>query len=214
MDKRISRLHCITWDDAGRDALEQVNLLVEAGADWIQLRQKSGTYGQKLAVAQAAVQICKPVGVVLIINDDVRLCEECGADGVHLGLNDMPIAQARAQLGEQAIIGGTANTPAQAIQRFRDGADYVGLGPWRYTGTKENLSPVLGEDGVRAALDALLQAHCLGPVVVIGGILPHDVSSIVGLGAHGVAVSSAVVAASNVDMAFTDFYMALHAQGR
>jgi len=214
MNKDISRLHCITWDGAGRTHEEQAALLLDAGADWIQLRQKDGDYAQKLAVACKVQRMCRDAGAKLIINDDVQLCLESEAHGVHLGLTDMPIAQARGLLGRFSIIGGTANTPEQVLERFHAGADYVGLGPWRHTGTKQNLSSLLGSEGVEAALAALKHEGAHLPVVVIGGILPTDVSAILELGAHGVAVSSALVSAEDVDRAFTEFYMALHAQGR
>lgn len=205
----ISALHCITWDGAGIGHLEQVKALVAAGADWIQLRQKSGDPEQRLAIACEAVQICRGSGVVLIVNDDVAICRESHAHGVHLGLQDMPVAQARAMLGPQCIIGGTANTPQQVLQRWDEGVDYVGLGPWRHTGTKANLSALLGPTGVAAALQALQNRHAHLPVVVIGGITPSDVAEIRALGAHGIAVSSAVVAAPSIADAHSSFRQAL-----
>lgn len=205
----ISALHCITWDGAGIGHLEQVKALVAAGADWIQLRQKSGDPEQRLAIAREAVQICRGSGVVLIVNDDVAICRESHAHGVHLGLQDMPVAQARAMLGPQYIIGGTANTPQQVLQRWDEGVDYVGLGPWRHTGTKANLSALLGPTGVAAALQALQNRHAHLPVVVIGGITPSDVAEIRALGAHGIAVSSAVVAAPSIADAHSSFRQAL-----
>jgi thiamine-phosphate pyrophosphorylase len=214
MRKRISRLHCITWDGASRDHVEQVRLLLDAGADWVQLRQKTGDYAQKLAVARQAKVLCEDAGATLIINDDVQLCLDSEAHGVHLGLLDMPIAEARARMGRFAIIGGTANTPEQVLQRYQDGADYVGLGPWRYTGTKQNLSPVLGSEGIKAALAALAANNAELPVIAIGGITPADVQAILQLGVHGIAVSSALVAVSDVDRAFTEFYFEMNQQGK
>jgi thiamine-phosphate pyrophosphorylase len=130
-------IQVLTWDEVSRSHLEQVQCLIAAGASWIQLRQKKGTYDEKRAVASACVALCKKAAVTLIINDDPCLCLECGADGVHLGLSDMPIAEARALLGPHCIIGGTANTPNQVTSRMDDGADYVGVGPWRFTGLKK-----------------------------------------------------------------------------
>lgn len=205
----ISSLHCITWDGAAPGHLEQVRALVAAGADWIQLRQKSGEQNERLAIAREAVQICRAAGVVLIVNDDVNICLESDAHGVHLGLQDMPVSQARAMLGPQRIIGGTANTPQQILQRLDEGVDYVGLGPWRHTGTKQNLSALLGPSGVAAGLEALQNRHSDLPVVVIGGIMPADVSDIMALGAHGIAVSSAVVAVPQIASAYASFRQAL-----
>jgi thiamine-phosphate pyrophosphorylase len=202
--KRISSLHCITWDHSGRSHLDQVRTLIQAGADWIQLRQKQGSVQEKLEIARETARLCRDAGTTLIINDDPFLCKECGASGVHLGLQDMPVSEARILLGEQAVIGGTANTPEQALQRFREGCDYIGLGPWRYTGTKENLSPVLGVAGVRKVIEALRSEQAKIPVIVIGGIVPEDIPEILALGAHGVAMSSVLSADSRLVSASQD----------
>lgn len=210
MIKKISKLHCITWDQAKRSHVEQVRLLLESGADWVQLRQKEGSEAQHLEVALECVALCRARGATLIINDHVELCQQCGADGVHLGLMDMPLEQARAILGPDAIVGGTANTPEQVLQRWHEGADYVGLGPWRYTGTKANLSPLLGAKGVSHAMDSLRQAGAFLPVVVIGGVQPLDVPVIQSLGAYGVAVSSALVDSDHVSESFQQFIQSFH----
>lgn len=206
-------IQVLTWDEAPRSHLEQVKGLIAAGARWIQLRQKKGTYDEKLAVASACVALCKKAAVTLIINDDPRLCLECGADGVHLGLSDMPIVEARALLGSHCIIGGTANTPNQVASRMDDGADYVGVGPWRFTGTKKGLSPVLRKEGVRAVAQMVEDRKKAGmhtcPFVVIGGIVPTDVAQIQALGANGLAISSAIVGVPNMDEAYRAFEMAI-----
>lgn len=206
-------IQVLTWDEAPRSHLEQVQSLIAAGASWIQLRQKNGTYDEKLAVASACVALCKKASVTLIINDDPRLCLECGADGVHLGLSDMPIVEARALLGSHCIIGGTANTPNQVAGRMDAGADYVGVGPWRFTGTKKGLSPVLGKEGVRAVAQMVEDRKKAGmhtcPFVVIGGIVPTDVAQIQALGANGLAISSAIVGVPNMDEAYRAFEMAI-----
>jgi thiamine-phosphate pyrophosphorylase len=172
---------------------------LDAGANWIQLRQKNAGEKEKLLTAKQAVKLAQSYKTVLIVNDSPQIALESGASGVHLGLNDCPVSEARSLLGKNAIIGGTANTPEQAKQREQEGCSYVGLGPWRRTQTKENLSKVLGENGVKKAI-----AMNLGiPAIVIGGVTPEDIGKILSLGASGVAVSSYIVGSSDIKKAFS-----------
>jgi len=195
----ISPLHCLTWDASPLAHLAQVEQLLDAGANWIQLRQKKATEREKLQTAIAAAKLCQKYKAVLIINDSPQICLESGANGVHLGLNDCPIPKARELLGKDAIIGGTANTQLQALQRVTENCDYIGLGPWRATKTKENLSEILGEAGIRRVIDLNLKI----PVIAIGGIALQDVGKILSLGVQGIAVSSGIVAAKDIKEAFS-----------
>jgi len=197
----ISPLHCLTWDNAPLSHLEQVQQLLDAGANWIQLRQKNGTEREKMQTAITAMALCEKYKAILIINDSPQICLESGANGVHLGLKDYPISEARKLLGEYAIIGGTANTPEQARQRESEGCNYIGLGPWRATQTKENLSEVLGETGIKNVVDLNLKI----PVIAIGGIALQDIEKIVPLGVQGIAVSSGIVAAEDIGEAFKEY---------
>ena len=195
----ISPLHCLTWDASPLTHLAQIEQLLDAGANWIQLRQKKATEREKLQTAIAAAKLCQKYKAVLIINDSPQICLESGANGVHLGLNDCPIPKARELLGKDAIIGGTANTQLQALQRVTENCDYIGLGPWRATKTKENLSEILGEAGIRRVIDLNLKI----PVIAIGGIALQDVGKILSLGVQGIAVSSGIVAAKDIKEAFS-----------
>jgi thiamine-phosphate pyrophosphorylase len=174
---------------------------LDAGANWIQLRQKNGLELEKLRTAIATVSLCQKYKATLIINDSPQIALESGAAGVHLGLEDYPTLEARKLLGKDAIIGGTANTQLQVLQRVTEGCDYIGLGPWRATRTKENLSEILGEEGIKKVLSLNLKI----PIVAIGGIIPHDVQKILSLGVHGIAVSSGIVAAKNIKAAFKEY---------
>jgi thiamine-phosphate pyrophosphorylase len=176
----ISRLHCLTHD------IEVAKQFLDCGANWIQLRQKKGSEAEKLKTAIAASGLCKEYKATLIINDSPQICLESGANGVHLGLGDCPVSEARKLLGKGAIIGGTANTPEQAKRREDEGCDYIGLGPWRFTKTKENLSEILGENGIRKVVDLNLNI----PIIAIGGIALQDVERILSLGVYGIAASS------------------------
>jgi thiamine-phosphate pyrophosphorylase len=197
----ISRLHCLTWDGSPLTHLEQVKQLLDAGANWIQLRQKNGSEQEKLSTASKAVSLCQKYKATLIINDSPKITLESGASGVHLGQKDYPIPEARKLLGKQAIIGGTANTGRGALQLVTQTCDYIGLGPWKPTGTKENLSEILGEAGIKKVLGL----HLKIPVIAIGGITPSDVPKILSLGAYGIAISSGIVAAKSIKAAFKEY---------
>ncbi|MDR2595628.1 MAG: thiamine phosphate synthase [Fibromonadaceae bacterium] len=197
----IPRLHCLTWDGSPLTHLEQVKQLLDAGANWIQLRQKNGSEQEKLSTATAAVSLCQKYKATLIINDSHQIALESGASGVHLGQKDCPISEARKLLGKSAIIGGTANTGLQALQLVTEGCDYIGLGPWKPTGTKENLSEILGEAGIKKVLDL----HLKIPVIAIGGITASDVPKILSLGAYGIAISSGIVATKDIKTAFREY---------
>jgi len=199
----ISNLHCLTWDGSPLTHLEQVRQLLDAGANWIQLRQKNGLEQEKLKTATIAASLCKKYKATLIINDSPKIALESGADGVHLGQKDCPIPEARKLLGKLAIIGGTANRQLQALQLVTEGCDYIGLGPWKPTQTKENLSEILGEAGIKKVLDS----HLKIPVIAIGGITPSDVPKILSLGVHGIAISSGIVAAQNIKAAFRAYHL-------
>ena len=118
------------------------------GCRWIQLRMKDATDDEARPLAVEIKKLCKEYGAKFIIDDRVSLVKEIGADGVHLGKNDMPVDEARRVLGTDYIIGGTANTFEDIERLARQGADYIGCGPFRFTTTKKNLSPVLGLEGI------------------------------------------------------------------
>jgi thiamine-phosphate pyrophosphorylase len=192
-----ARLYAITWDGAIKSHVEQAKSLCSAGVKLLQLRMKSGTPEARLSVAWQVFSVCRQWGCKLLINDDVELARAIQANGVHLGQGDMAIGEARKRLGSHAWIGGTANTSEQALKHIVDGVDYIGLGPFRYTETKSNLSPVLGPDGVEQVMKVVGKKSPGFPVYVIGGIDAIDCKEILELGATGVAVSSAIVAGTD-----------------
>lgn len=132
-----------------------------------------------------------------MLDDRVELAKELMADGVHLGRNDMPVSEARRVLGEEFVIGGTANTFDDVERLWREGADYIGCGPFRFTTTKANLSPVLGIEGYRDIITRMDAAGIDLPVVAIGGILYDDIPAVMATGVHGIALSGAVLDAEN-----------------
>lgn len=186
---RASALMCITLDDLPHSHAEQARQLCAAGARWIQLRTKNAAPDTWLGTARKVVAVCRAHGAICIVNDSVEVALAAGADGVHLGSLDLGWREARRRLGPHKIIGGTVNNLSDAA-RVRDAGclDYAGVGPLRFTATKQKLAPVLGLAGVSELLAALGDL----PAWVIGGVEPADLPALRIAGAAGVAISSAL----------------------
>lgn len=186
---RERTLMCITLDGLPLPHAEQARQLCAAGARWIQLRTKNAAPVAWLATAREVVAVCREHGAICIINDSVEIALASDAGGVHLGSRDLDWRKARAKLGPNKILGGTVNNLADAARAREAGClDYVGIGPLRFTTTKQKLAPVLGLAGVSELLTALSDL----PAWVIGGVEPGDLPSLGAAGASGVAVSSAL----------------------
>ena len=177
--------------------LDAISAALEGGCRWIQLRMKDAADDEVRTVARKALALCRKHNAIFIIDDRTDIVKEVGADGVHLGKNDMPIKEARNLLSEHAIIGGTANTIDDIRRLWKDGADYIGCGPFRFTTTKKNLAPVIGLDGYRCISQAMRDEGITLPVVAIGGITKDDVADIMQAGMNGIAISGAVTKAEN-----------------
>ncbi|SKB44729.1 thiamine phosphate synthase [Dyadobacter psychrophilus] len=191
--KKIEKLQFISSQSAEMSHLESIRLALEAGCRWIQLRVKNQEEAQILEIATAAKSLCDSYTAKLIINDFPNIARSVNAHGLHLGLNDMPISEARKIVGHNMIIGGTANTFEDILLRVNEGADYIGLGPFRFTGTKQNLSPILGLGGYDELMQRLVKTNIEIPIIAIGGILPDDIPGLLATGLHGVAMSSALI---------------------
>jgi thiamine-phosphate pyrophosphorylase len=191
----ISKLHYIT---ASAEAAE---LACRGGVRWIQLRVKNLSAAEWQQRALDVQAVCRHHGATLLINDNPALALAIGADGVHLGQQDMPPAEARALLGPGFIIGGTANTFADIEKLVAAGVDYIGLGPFRFTTTKEKLSPILGLAGYAEVLEQCRAAGFTTPVIGIGGVGLADVAALLATGLHGVAVSGAIGGTADPTMA-------------
>lgn len=187
----------ITHSNERYDHVEGAKLALQGGCRWIQLRMKDAMEIDFLRAAKKIRRLCDEYHATFILDDHVEWVGLTGADGVHLGKNDMPVDEARKMLGRNKIIGGTANTFEDVERLFRQGADYIGCGPFRFTTTKKNLSPVLGLEGYRD-ITAQMKAHdILLPIVAIGGILHQDIPAIMQTGVTGIAVSGAILNAEN-----------------
>lgn len=191
--KTIARIQCITAPRGDCDMVEQAARLCGAGCNWLQFRMKSGERQEKLEQGRRMADICRRRGAVFIVNDDIELAAQLGADGVHLGLQDESPRVARRILGSHAIIGGTCNTMEDIRQRHRQEVDYIGLGPYRFTSTKKQLSPLLGLQGIEEILRCCRLEKIAIPTVAIGGIQLEDVAALRRVGVHGVAVSSLLI---------------------
>ena len=150
-----------------------------------------------IAAGRRLAPLCRAAGATFIIDDHVALVNAVGADGVHLGKNDMPVAEARRILGPDRIIGATANTFDDIAAAVTSGADYIGLGPFRFTETKKRLSPILGLEGYRDIMAHCRRAGYSIPVVAIGGITPEDIEAIMATGVTGIALSGTILRAAD-----------------
>lgn len=185
-----------TPEDVIGQAIEAIN----GGCRWVQVRMKDASVSTVAYVLDSLIPICRSKGVTLIVDDHVELAKKDGVDGVHLGQKDMPVQSARKILGPNKIIGLTVNTVAQAKNVKDVPCDYFGVGPWRFTTTKQNLAPVLGADGVTKIINEIRSAGCNQPIVVIGSVGATDVKDILPLDQlhnTGIAVSGAIANAQD-----------------
>lgn len=193
----MKQVQFITHENDRFSYVDGARMALDGGCRWIQLRMKDATDDEVREAAAVIQPLCREHDAVFLLDDRVELAKELKADGVHLGRNDMPVSEARRVLGEEFIIGGTANTFEDVERLWREGADYIGCGPFRFTTTKANLSPVLGLDGYRDIITRMAAAGIDLPVVAIGGILRDDIPAVMATGVHGIALSGAVLDAEN-----------------
>lgn len=175
----------------GRSTLDIVTEAVAGGVTCIQLREKTCSTKEFIREAREVKSALEKLGIPLIINDRIDVALAVGADGVHLGQNDMSLEDARSIVGDTMAIGISAESVEQAVSAERGGADYIGISPVFSTPTKNDTAPPLGLEGVHA-----IRHRVKIPLVGIGGINADNAADIVEAGADGVAVVSAIVAAT------------------
>ena len=192
--KPITKLHYITTDAS---LAEQA---CRGGADWIQLRLKNVAYADFKSVAKEVQAVCKQYGATFIVNDNVKLALDIDADGVHVGKSDPLLPEDIDEiLARDIIIGCSTNTIDDFVHLAGKAVSYVGLGPFRYTTTKQNLNPILGIVGYRTIFSQLKDREITPPPVIgIGGIVGTDVPALLATGLYGVAVSGAISGADDV----------------
>lgn len=183
---------------AGRTTLEVVEAAIAGGVDVVQLREKRRSARERYELGHRLRESTREAGIPFIVNDRVDLAAAVGADGVHLGAEDLPVAVAREQLGPEAVVGRSVATPEEAREAERAGADYLGVGSVYRTDSKDTAPEKtgIGPGGIRAVREATDL-----PTVGIGGITPGNAADVVGAGADGVAVISAITAAEDPEEA-------------
>ena len=188
----IGRLHVLTdfWFQQRFSHADLARMSIDGGADTIQFRQKFGTIRHLIAQIPELSAVCAESGVPLLVDDHLELALLDGVTGVHLGQDDFPIHLARRVLGDDAIIGATATNLDQALQAVDEGASYIGFGPVYPTSSKANPASVKGIRGLKKVCDRLDI-----PVIAIAGITPERVAEVMAVGAHGVAVMTAITTA-------------------
>lgn len=207
-----TKLQYISQGSTYKEQLENIQSALDAGCEWVQLRFKNGENKELIDLAERVKNLCSAYRATFIMNDHVDIAKVVDADGVHLGLLDTSVAQARAILGFDKIIGGTANTVKDVTMRINEKCDYIGLGPFSFTITKEKLSPVLGIEGITQIMKEVLSCEKRIPIYAIGGITISDVSDIMNTGVFGVAVSGEITNNTNKKDLIQKFNQLLYGQ--
>ncbi|CAM4105514.1 thiamine phosphate synthase [Flavobacterium antarcticum] len=190
----VPKLQYISQGATTQEHLEHIQKACSAGVELVQLRLKNISDEAFLAAAKEARTITAHFQTRLIVNDNYKIAKEVNADGVHLGQSDSDPGEARAYLGNFYMIGGTANTLEECQILIEKGVNYIGLGPFKFTTTKQNLGPVLGLEGYEAILDELKTET---PIFAIGGIALDDVTDLMRTGIYGIATSTMLTADFN-----------------
>ena len=193
-----SRLQFITHYTEKYSYIDSARIALEGGCRWIQLRMKETKESVLEETALIVQQMCRDYRATFIIDDHVPLVKKIKADGVHLGKNDMPIAEARRLLGDSFIIGGTVNSLEDIRATLQSATpDYFGCGPFRFTSTKKNLAPILGHEGYRNIIRGMEEAGIRIPLVAIGGIRKEDIPELLACGVHGIALRGSILREEN-----------------
>lgn len=189
----MEKLQYISQGNTRQEQEQNIRKALDNGIKWIQIRWKNAPENELINLCETSKKLCVEYQSICIINDHVQLAKRIDADGVHLGLNDGSIEEARMILGENKIIGGTANTISDVIQRMEESCDYIGLGPLRFTSTKEKLSPILGFEGYQEIIDQILEKGMMIPrIFAIGGVSLEDIQTLQQIGIYGAAVSGQI----------------------
>ncbi|ADY51948.1 thiamine-phosphate diphosphorylase [Pseudopedobacter saltans DSM 12145] len=198
----ISKIQYISQPDSRGSHITNVQKALDAGCTWIQLRIKNKPLDWVYREAESAKVLCKSYQSRLIINDFIQLAKDLDSDGVHLGLQDGSVTVAREILGWDKIIGGTANTFDDVVKRSGEQVDYIGLGPYAFTQTKEKLSPILGLLSYEQILAQMKVSGINIPIIAIGGIQIKDMRALSKLGIYGFAISGLLNSLSNPEDIF------------
>ncbi len=187
----------ITPNKTTEEIIKECTVVLQEGIRFIQLRMKGVANDKVLEVAKHIRPICDKHCAILTIDDKIELLESKLFDGVHLGKNDMPIKQAKQITKNKYLLGATCNTIFDVENAIKDGADYLGIGPYKYTTTKQNLAPILGLEGYKNIIEYMRNKNLNIPIYAIGGITLEDLQQLKNIGIHGVALSGTISTATN-----------------
>ncbi len=187
-----SRFYAMIGPAAGHAPVELAQILLAAGAQVLQLRLKHAGGRDFLDAAKTIASMCRKHQAIFIVNDRVDIAMIAGADGVHLGQDDLPIAAARSVRDRRMIIGISTHSREQAIEAERAGADYIGFGPM-YPGGAKQTRVGQGLDNLKA-----IRAAVKIPIVAIGGITEGTIAEVLGAGANAAAIITDVVRAQDI----------------
>jgi thiamine-phosphate pyrophosphorylase len=197
-ERRLGRLHVLV------DSLIVAEAALEGGAPTLQVRIKTGTDRDRLHLAQAIADRCRAADATCLVNDRADVAVVVGADGVHVGADDLPVPAARAVVGPDLLVGGTARDPTTARRLVAEGADYLGVGPTFATVSKTGVPQPIGLDGLRAVAEAVDV-----PVIAIAGIRADRVDEVLATGAWGIAVIGAIADAPDPHSATHELMLAV-----
>lgn len=188
-------LYCLTAEkfSLGRSNVEVVRAMLDAGIRLVQYREKDKKAGAKLEECRAIREMTREAGAAFIVNDDIDIAILVGADGVHIGQEDLPVECVRQLVGEDMAIGLSTHSPAQALDAVRRGADYIGVGPIFRTYTKDDVVDPVGFE----YLEHVVAEHDI-PFVAIGGIKEHNIAEVVRRGARCVALVTEIVGEADI----------------
>lgn len=207
--KYIEKLHYITHDIQKLTHVEQAQNACEAGAKWIQYRCLSKADEELLADINAIAEICDDWGTTLIVTNHIHLNGKADIQGFHIEDMNADFVSLRKLVGNDITLGGSTNTINNIIRQAKEGADYVGFGPFAISETKPNNYPLIGLKDYKDALNEIESLHFNFPILAVGGIKIYDVEAIMQTGIHGIAISAAINSADNFEEAYQDFYDAV-----
>lgn len=188
----MDKIYYISQGATPEDHLKNITNVCEAGCRLVQLRIKNQSIEVYKETASKAKIICDSYGTQLIINDLIEISKAINSTGIHLGKNDKSPAEAKQLLGAEKIIGGTANTLEDCLHLINQKVDYIGLGPFNFTTTKDKLSPILGIEGYQSILSKIREKGHKIPIYAIGGILEKDAEELFKAGVFGIAISGLI----------------------
>ena len=192
------KLQFITHHNDRYSNIDSARIALEGGCRWIQLRMKDADPTLMEETALIVQNMCNTYNATFIIDDNVLLAKKINAEGVHLGKNDMPIAEARKILGNQFIIGATVNSFDDILNHLQGATpDYFGCGPFRFTSTKKNLATILGIEGYKLIIKQMHDNNIHIPLVAIGGIGKDDIPQLLANRVNGIALSGSILNANN-----------------